>query len=241
MDFSTLKREPERVHRDLITLEDKKIMTKEGCKIYIPVRYQEQRLASIAAEVYILGIFAIVIDDTYYGVSKATTMVRIEPNLINTVKYEDSDYYEFIFEPGAIVIGNTEVVKNETLLYDIYNEFIAKGAIPWFINYEDLGRLFELAPYYNGMRLGANHAVIEMLAASISRDSKNMTKYYRHVVESKKDLYDKPPVVIKLNSVSYGATNTTAKLIGAYWDEGVTSALINPSDRVEPIEEILRR
>lgn len=241
MDPSQLKRDPKRVHQDLSVLRDKRMITKEGCKLYIPARFQEQKLASIGAESYVLGIFAIVVGDKYYGVSNVPSMMKVDPATINTVTIEEEDYLELVFEAGDTVVSNVDLVKNDALLYYIYNEVIAKGHVPWYINYEDLGRLFEQSKKYAGASLGANHAVMEMIAASVTRDASNKTKFYRHTVESKDDLEKRPPVMIPLRSVTYGATNTTAKLIGAYWDEGVTSALVNPSDKVEPIEEILRR
>ena len=55
------------------------------------------------------------------------------------------------------------------------------------------------------------------------------------------EVLSRPPALIPFRSVTYGATNTTAKLMGAYFDEGLTSALVNPSQRTEKIEELLRR
>jgi hypothetical protein len=127
------------------------------------------------------------------------------------------------------------------LLYNVYNEFIAKGSIPWFFNYRDLGGLFEHSGKYSGTVLGANHIIHEMVAATISRDPDKLNNQYRHRLNSLSDLEGTKPTVIKLNSVAYNATNTTAKLIGAYYEEGVVSALINPSTTAEPIESILRR
>ena len=241
MDISKLKRQPDKIWSDLKTLSGNKIITQSGCKIYIPEKYQDHRLVTIGVETYILGICAFVVDDLYYGVSKAPTMLRIEPDSIATVKVDDVSYFEFTFDKNSAVIANTNVVQDDKLLYAIYNEFIAKGSIPWYITYRDLGELFSLSKEYTGVRLGANHVIHELIAATITRDPNNLNKQFRHVLESKKDLDTLEPRIIKLNSVSHGATNTTAKLIGAYWDEGVTSALVNPSERIEPIEDILRR
>lgn len=241
MDPKKLKRNPQIVHQDLTKMKDRRLVTKKGCKIYVPARFQEQKLAAIGSETYLLGIFAIVYDDTYYAVSNVPAMMRVDPATVNTVTVDEEDYLELVFEAGDTVLTNIDLVKDDKMLFYVYNEFIAKGHIPWYIGYEDLGRLFEHAKLHAGASLGANHAVIEMIAASITRDSNNKTKFYRHSVESKKDLDTNPPTMIPLRSVTYGATNTTAKLIGAYWDEGITSALVNPSEKVEPIEEILRR
>lgn len=240
MDISTLKRDPKVIHQDWKTVGDQRIITQKGCKIYIPSKYQDNRLVVIGVETYILGIFAVVIGDRY-GVSRAPAMLRVEPDNIATVKIEDEDYLELTFEPGSSVISNTDVVQNNSLLYTIYNEFIAKGYIPWYFTYQDLGELFSLSKYYTGTFLGANHVIPELIAATISRNPDNLKQQYRHVVEKPQDLDKVPPHIVKLNSVTYGATNTTAKLIGAYWEEGVTSALVHPSAKHEDIEDILRK
>jgi hypothetical protein len=60
-------------------------------------------------------------------------------------------------------------------------------------------------------------------------------------VQSIDDIVKKPPVYIPLRSVTYTATNTTNKLAGSYFQEGLVSALVSPSERKERIESILLR
>jgi hypothetical protein len=65
--------------------------------------------------------------------------------------------------------------------------------------------------------------------------------FYRHQFKDTKQLTDKPPEIIALRSVQDGASNTTAKLMGAYLDEGINSALVDPAERLERVEDLLRR
>ena len=241
MDISNLKRDPARIHADLVTLPDNRLITKGGCQIQIPANWVDHKLAVLGTDIYILGIFAIILDQTYYGVSRAPTLLQIEPDSTQTVKIQDTEYLNFNFLAGQTVAKTIEVLMDNRILYPIYNEFIAKGSIPWFFTYRDLGRLFEHSRRYSGTKLGANHIIHEMIAATISRNPKKLTEHYRHSLNSLADLETTTPTVLKLNSVSYGATNTTAKLVGAWYEEGVVSALINPSETEEPIEAILRR
>ena len=92
MDIRRLVRDSGKVHSALRYADDGSIVTSRECRILIPERYVEKGMASIAADIYILGIFAIVVDDQYYGVSKAIAMMRIKPSLITTVKIEGSNY-----------------------------------------------------------------------------------------------------------------------------------------------------
>lgn len=241
MDIDKLIRDPKKIHSDLEYTKDDKIITKTGCKIIIPERYQLIDLANLETDIYIIGIFCIIIDDKYYGVSKVPSMMKILPASISTIKIDNENYLEFVFHKGEIVVDNIKLIKNINLLYPIFKEFVSNGNVPWYINYEDFGSLFELSQKYTGRRLGANNAIFEMIVAVISRNSRDLTKSYRYGIKNLSDIHTDPPTVIKIGNVTYGATNTTAKLIGGYWEDGLVSALINPTDKVEPIENLLRK
>lgn len=241
MNPKLLTRDSSKVHACLKELEDGTLVALKECKIYIPARFVERQLAFLGTESVISGIFAITVGDAFYGVSLAVAMMRIEPSSTNYIKVLDEDYVEFIFEAGSVVISNLNLVKNDMLVYRVYTEIIASGHVPWFLSYEDMGRIFESTSKHAGVTVGANHAIVEMIVSSISRNPNDLTKFFRHELNTAAELKSKVPEFIPLRSVTYGASNTTAKLVGAYWDEGLTSALVNPADTVEPIEGLLRR
>lgn len=241
MDWTHYQRDAKRAHAVLVEQPDGSVLTTKGCKIYIPERFAEKELAVIAAETYICGIFAIVVEDKYYGVSTANAMMRIKPSLISTVKFGEDTYLEFTFDPGAVVFATLDLIKNDTLVYRIFDEIIAKGRVPWYLSYDDLAKLFETSAYHAGVNLQGSHAILEMIAAAVARNPKDRTKYYRHGVVNQSDKYDHPPVLIPLRSITLGTTNTTSKLLGSYWDQGLNSALTNPSTKTENIEDLLRR
>lgn len=241
MDIKKLVREPKRVHAALRELENSTLVTTRPTKIYIPVRYAERGLAEIGAEIYICGIFAMVVDGIYLSVSLTNAMMRITPTAMLKVKIEGDDYYEFSFDPGATVVANLDLVKIDTLVYRIFDEFFSKGRIPWFIGYDELGKLFNTAKAYANANLGSAQEVMDMLASIVSRDTKDRVKYYRQTVKNYEDMATNPPAFISLRSIPYAATNTTSKIAGSYFRTGTESALNRPSDRIEKIEEILRR
>ena len=86
-----------------------------------------------------------------------------------------------------------------------------------------------------------NPEVMELIASMVSRNQKNRLEYYRHTIQNRDELKTNPPLFVALRSVSDSATNTTNKLGGSYFEEGLTSALVNPTERVERIEDLLRR
>lgn len=241
MDHRRWTRDAKKVQACLHEAPDGSIVTSKRLAIYVPERYAEKQLAKIAAEIYTFGVFAMVVDDQYYAVSNAIAMMQIKPSVVSTVKFDGENYLEFAFEPGSVVIVDKELVKDDFLVFRLFDEFIAKGKIPWFIDYRrDLGALFDSAGYHAGLNLSNNHVILDIIVAAITRTKADPTIYYRHRVKNLDDLEKVEPVNIPLRSVSYGATNTTSKLVGSYFGEGLTSALVHPSDRVEKIESILR-
>lgn len=241
MDIRKLIRKPEVIHASLAETKNDTLIAVRECKIYIPTRFAEYRLAVISNEIRIVGIFAIVVDDLYYGVSNANAIMQITPTSTTVVDVEGDEYYEFRFERGSQITPNINLVQDNSFVYRIYDEIVAKGHVPWFISYEDMGKLFETAVYHGNMRLGPNNVPLEMIAASISRSAKDRTLFYRHTIKSVADQLKSPPAFIALRNVMLGATNTTARLMGAYFDEGLLSALVNPSESTEGVETLLRQ
>jgi hypothetical protein len=241
MNPKQLTHDPAKVQSYLKELPDERLVTTKGCKIHIPARFAERQLATIGIETYIVGICAVIVEDQYYGVMLVNAMMRIEPTSTLRVNVDDDEYYEFYFEPGATVIQSVQLVKTDTLVYRVYDEIIAKGREPWYLDYAHMGHLFDSAKYHAGANIGQNHEVTELIVSMVSRDPDDRTKYYRQAVKTKADLKKKPPVFIPLRSVQYSATNTTNKLAGSYWTDALNSALVSPSTRTERIEELLRR
>lgn len=233
-----LKRDADQVKRHLKVREDGAVYTTAPCKIMIPTRYKERHLANVGAETHVLGIFAIIVGD-YYAVNNTCAMMRINPSSTETVSVDDTSYLEFHFNAGDKVIHSTDLIMNDTLTYYIYDEFIAKGRIPWFINYIDLAKLFDTAEEHAGVNLG-NRAVIDLIISTIARQPDDLTKLYRHGLTKIEDVYTNPPAIVPFRSVIWNTADTTSKLIGAHFGDSVTSALVNPSESVERIEELLR-
>lgn len=241
MTLTTWTRDAGKVQAALTLQADKSAVTSKPLKLYVPERYVEKKLVKIGSEIYVVGIFALVVEDKYYAVSTTNAMMRIKPTTISTVKFEEDSYLEFAFEPGSVVFATTELIRTDTLVYYIFDEFIAKGRVPWYIEYEDLAKLFLSSDKHAGVRLGGQHAILEMFAAAIARDPNQRSRYYRQSLSDKAGANEPPPKFIPLRSIVDGATNTTSRLLGSYWNDGLNSALIHPSDKTERVEELLRR
>lgn len=241
MNPKKLIRDPQRVKACLKELPDHRLVALKPVKIYIPCQFNERNLATIGAETYIVGIYGIVVEDQYYASSTVNAMMRIEPTSIMRIEVNGEEYFEFSFDAGATIISSTLLVKQDTLVYRIYDEIYAKGRVPWYLSLFQVGRLFETAKKHAGANLGQNQEVGELIASIIARDETDRHKSYRSTVKSLDDLTRRQPAYIPMRSVQYAANNTLNKLAGSYFEEGVKSALVTPSDRTERIESLLRK
>jgi hypothetical protein len=242
LDHRKYIRDPGKVQANLRELEDGRLVTIKGCKIVIPARFTERNLAFVGIETKIVGIYAMIIEDQYYSVSIACAMMDLTPSSTTKVIYDGDEYYEFTFDPGATVVPTLLLVKTDTLTYSIYDELLAKGRSPWYLGEKERCHLFDTAVYHAGANIGQQHEVTELIVSLTSRDAEDRTVYFRHTLNSPEDLKTKEPVAIPLNSVTFAPANTLSKLTGGHAaNDGLLSALATPTERVERIEDLLRR
>ena len=240
MDVNNLIRDPQLVQSYVQELPDSSLVALKPVKIYIPTRFSERGLAEVGIDTYIVGIYAMVVEDRYFAVSLVNAMIRIEPSSTLKIKIKGDEYYEFSFDAGQVIMTSVNLVKTDILVYKVYDEIISKGRVPWYLGYDELGHLFDTAKHHAGANIGTDVEVTELIVSMISRNKKDRTQYYRTVIQSIEELKTNPPVYIPLRSVQYAATNTTNKLAGSYFSLGIVSALVSPADRTERIEELLR-
>lgn len=239
MSFLNAKRDSKAVYASLKRVGDT-VTALKPVSIYIPARYLTRGLATFESDIDFLGIFAIVDGSNNMAVSMINGMVRSEPTLISTRVIDDVEYRKLDYAVGAKVIASTKLRKIDSLLYRIYDEFLAKGRVPGFMSYNNLCDMFYTAGKYSGPRVGANIAVQEMIAATISKNPKNLREPYRMVVKTMDDSDALQPAYIGLRTVGFGSDSAVAKLMGQRFDANMTSSLIAPGAKVGRIERLLR-
>lgn len=228
-----------KIKSSLVRMPDKRVVATQPIKIYSPTRYVEKNLATIGIDVYILGIFAWVVEDRFFAVNLVNAMVPITPTQTNRIKIEGDEFFEFVFNKGDTVIKTVDLVCTDTITYQIYNDIIARGNIPWYLGYEELRKIFDSAKKHADANIGTQQEVTALVVSRIARSRQDKTRDYRTVIQKTSDLVTNPPVFIPLMSVRLGATNTLTKLGGSYFGQGLNSALLHPSQRPERIESIL--
>ena len=241
MDYLKLIRNPEKVHAVIEELPDNRLVVKKPLKVYVPARFAERNLASVGIKTSTVGIFAMVVEDTYYAVCLVNAMVEMKPSSTTKVIIDDENYYCFSFEAGDTLITSLNLIKTDTLVYRIYAEIVAKGKVPWYLSYVDMSKIFDTASKHAGANIGKQHEVTELMVSIIARSKENRHLNYRHVVDDLKTIRKNPPAYIALKNLTYAATNTVARIGGSFFGDGLVSALTNPSERVERIESILRK
>lgn len=233
MGFLGLTRNPELIY-SLWSIKDLTVSTKAKCKVMIPYGYLKYRMATIGDSISICACAAVV-TDTEYFILNGCAWMSITPSNSEQVKIEGIEYLVYTFNAGDIVCPDLTTVKDSDLLYDMNKYFYSNARNPAYFNYDDIGNIFLYHKEYGGLNISPNNIPFEAVTSVISHDYKDKFKYYRHG-----DMV-KPPVVVPFNSVLFNTTNTASKLLGAYLEDGITSALISPTDRSEPIEALLRR
>lgn len=231
MDPSTLTRDDARVLAG-ITERGDALITTSGCKIYVPDAYYGRELGSQGEEVRVLAVFGIVVGN-YYAVSSALALMELTPSKSGTEVIGTLRYHVFEFMPGDVITPNVNLLQTKTLPFWVYDVFVDKAIIPWFMDYEDLPQLFYSMGHHASVGMGVDMSILEMIISAIARNPKDLTVYYRQVPKASKPRY------VPLRSAAHNTTNTATKLLGNYSGETITSALTTTSTESESVESKL--
>lgn len=236
--MNKLIRNPELVKTKLVVNPTKEVIVTEKCVIQIPVRFTTIGLGQIGLETNVYGCFVLVLDTGEYSVFNINAFVELSPSRTTIVDVNGVDYHQFEFEPYQVLFKTTTIVKRDSIIYKVFDEFIFKGKVPWYLTYDDVGKLFDTAKEYANSDVSKNQDVIEFLVSLISRSSNDRSVHIRNIIKSYKDTQNIS--YVPLSSVFYNVNNTLNKLAGSYFNHGVVSALVKPSDQISEIEKILR-
>lgn len=232
VDVSSLRRKPE-IIKNKIQKKASAYLALDDITIQIPDRYFETRLAVKGNNITSFGCFPIV-SGKDYAILTSMSYIELSPTELYTTVIDDVNYHILGFSKGDVIIPNNAIVRNDEILYYIINEFLVNGNIPWFIEYEDLVKLFKTAKEHANASVDKNIAAFEIIISHLARDQKDKDTLYRHT-SMKHDAY-----WIGLRSPEYALSDTTNRLIGAYMKQGIKTSLVKQSNSVEKIEELLR-
>lgn len=224
----------------LVKAKDGSVLTREHCRIQVPQRWFDIKLGSITDITTVYGFFPIIFDDDKYTVMNICAMMDITPSRTTTVTINEESYYEFHFDANTQVIRTLTLVKVDTLTYNVFDEFIMKSKVPWWGSIDDLCSLFDSAQKHAGSFIGKVPQSTEFLVGVIARRIEERSKFLRQTAKNLEDYNIDKIEFVPLLSVLYSVNNTVSKLSGAYFNDGVVSAIVNPSTKTSKVEKILR-
>lgn len=234
-----LNRNPEKILGLLKELPGGQCVAKEKLTIMFPVRFRNIRLAIIGKVSFVYGLFAI-ISGNDFAIMNINGYVELGAASIKIETVDEVEYYKFTYEPGQTVIMTKDIVARTNLLFLAIDEFVFKGKVPWYASYEDMGRIFETAQSYAGSRARIIPSMMEFFAAYSARHKDDRLKFIRDGATSRADFAAEKIKWVPLRSIYYSTPGTVNKLSGAYFQDGIVSALVNPSNQVENVEAVLR-
>ncbi len=240
MDVTKLKRNVEAVLATLAELPDGALVTKTGCVIHVPESFRAKQLIAMGKEISFIGYFALITPDGNYCTWKIPSMIRTMPDDIRSVEIDGKMYYELHYPKGGRVAKSTDLLVDQLTLYPLFEDVIARARSVWYYDYEQMGGFFKWAKDYTGTALYATPSIFEMVIAQQARYDEDRNETIRHVVKKKEDAFKLPFTYIPMRNVEYGATDTVSKIGGSNIAEGLDSALVNPTEEVQPIERLLR-
>lgn len=235
------KHAPEKITNLLVEMGDGRIVCRKDIDIIFSESYIEKDLCTIADKIDIIGVFAIVDPETKeFGTFAIPSRVTINPAMMRKFKNNDMSYRVISYMKNDTIMDASEVVVDDKLSYYLYNNFVELARVPWYLHYDALLGIFDQEWHYVGKLLTDVPQVIDMLISSIARDAQNDTALYRGAIKDKSEVFTRPPKWVPLKNISMGPADTMNKILGAYYDDGLASAIAEPSDIVTDVEKIMR-
>ncbi len=223
-------------------LKDSKesILVNETLYVYYPKRFEDIHIATIATNVKMVSIFILADAKNNYAFINIPLIVDINPSSIEDVMVGDALYTKLTLNKNDALISNKKVIKDGSFIFTLYDEFIVKGKVPFYMEYESLVDLFLSSGKFNGAKIGDNPSGIEAMVSVIARDKKDLNKFIRTSSLDLNKLTNTDIAFIGLTDVNHGLSTNIAKLTGAYLNDGITSILVNDNLIETEIEKYYR-
>lgn len=229
---SKLKRDPKYIS-SLVEIKGDKIYCKERCIIEYPAYYHDKEMGLEGEETKFFGVFALIVGDKY-SVSCIPTICESEPVDIGEVERDGVLYRQLMFGKGDVIISSKKVLALSLKAYNFFESFFMRGNVPWFVEYEDLEKCMTNLLVYADSGVGRNLIANELLTSFASRSGLDKDIFYRQVGGKGELEY------VSLMDSRFSIKSSTSRLAGGYFDQNLTSALIDPSKRDTKLDTHMR-
>ena len=237
--MAKLKRNPDLVKQHCVVTPDQKLVTKKECRILFPETWVGRELAWIEGNIRILTKYMLMIDGDYTVINDCAYM-PLTPDSIFSNDIDGVTHYELVFFAGSVVCPNLNLVVNDNILYYIADEFLTKTRKPPYFEYSDMAKLFLNSQWHTKLKLANNNTILELWTATLARWSQDEMIQYRYKANTIQDSLVDKPSYISFKSPVYMANATLSKVSGAYWRDGLMSAITTESHVIEPLEALVR-
>lgn len=232
-DVSKLKRNPD-VFSKHLEIKGETTFTNTELKIMFPSRFIKRELAFINNDfIRVIGIYAVLDSNNNYTVIRTPIYHEIQYNNLEYIVVDNVEYVLVTVFQDTVLLINNNLVVSDKFVYDVFDEFFSNGNIPWYLNYEDVARLFEDGVKFANVKIGNDPFIFELLTSIIARSSSDKTKKYR--VNTETGL-----AFVGLNDIIYGFNNTGASLIGGYFKDGIVNSIVRKEEESTELVKILR-
>lgn len=234
-----LKRDPEKI-KSYFKQVGKSIIVKENISVIFPKRFENKKLAFMGDEVKVLNIFAIVDEHGNYGVANAPIMSNLSPSMTDEVDVDGNVQTVLKFNKNEVFCNNVSTLRQNTFIYDLFDEFFIQGNVPWYLNYEDLSNILIKSKKYANSNIGNSPLGMEILTSIAARIKEDKTILFRTKSKDFNKMKKLTPEYVALLNIYYTFTSTISKVAGSYFKDSVTSALVNPEKESTKVEEVLK-
>lgn len=226
---------------NFIKNEAKQVICKNSCSIQVPSYFFTQGLGKMGADTSIYGCFPVILEDGQYGLVNVTAMFSINPTSTTIITIGEVEYYEFFFARDTVVFKTTQLLSQSKIIYDPFQTFLFMGRVPWYIAYDDHGKLFDTAPHFAGFGPLKDPVAAEFLTAMCARRANSMSdQFLREIIKDYSEGAPGNVEFVPMGSVIATVKSGLNKLSGAYAQDGIISAIVSPYDRVGTVEKIVR-
>ena len=206
----------------------------DSLELRIPKRFEVYGMLEITETVTTVAVLDMIIDEKYQAGLNLLAHIQVIPREISEMVYEEIAYLVLYLEHGDQFMLHTQVVRDGSIVSSLYVEFITRGKPIYTLDYIKLALLFDRAKALTTQSIGVDRVLFEMIISHLARSQDDVFKQYRYT-----DMV-KPMRLINLRSVSYAPTSTTARLLGSYFDDGLSTSLIHQVENEQPFENLLR-
>jgi hypothetical protein len=213
------------------------ISVKEKLHALIPKRYQNAGLFAIGRRVSSVAIFILSDDNNNYALLKTPITITLEPSVIEDVTLDGVDYIRLTFNKGDLFLADREVIQDSGFVFDMVEDFNVKGKIPLFLTPFDLMDIYSKARKYLNSGVADNSLGIELSIAINARANTDSKIPIRLAKKDLRKLKFSDVKYIGLNNVFNGRATNIAKFTGRYFNDSLTSIMLDEDNIEADIEK----